>query len=97
MVSIIVGKWDINNLEGKGSDEHVVLFITDTILINSSLVIIVNLSNKFAHVMFCYDVLLWCSVMMFCYGVLLWCSVIMFCYDVLLWCSVMMFCYDVML
>ena len=33
-----------------GSDEHVVFFITDTILINSSLVIIVNLSNKFAQV-----------------------------------------------
>ena len=44
------GKWDINNLEGKGSDEHVVLLITDTILINSSLVIIVNLSSKFTHV-----------------------------------------------
>ena len=50
VVSIIVSKLDINNLEGKGSDEHVVLFITDTILINSSLVIIVNLSNKFAQV-----------------------------------------------
>ena len=45
IVSIIVGKCDNNNLEGKGSDEHVVLFITDTILINSSLVIIVILSS----------------------------------------------------
>ena len=46
MVSIIVGRWDINNLEGKGLDEHVVLFITDTILINSSLVNIVQVSSK---------------------------------------------------
>ena len=50
MVSKIVGKSDINNLDGKGSDRHVVLFITDTILIKSSLVIIVNLSSKFTHV-----------------------------------------------
>ena len=46
MVSIIVGRWDTNNLEAKGSGEHVVLFITDIILINSSLVIIVKISSK---------------------------------------------------
>ena len=46
MVSIIVGRWDFNNLEGKWSDEHVVLFITATIFINSSLVSIVKLSNE---------------------------------------------------
>ena len=36
-------------MEGNGSDEHLFLFIIDTILINSSLVIIVNLSSKFAQ------------------------------------------------
>ena len=50
MVSITIGKWIINNLDGKGSVAQVVLFITETILLSSSLVTIEKLWSKIAHV-----------------------------------------------